>query len=272
MRPMRTLLEQPVAGPDLPPALAELYGGGLGLDRRLLYANAVTSLDGVVAIGGRRGSGSLISGRDEADRFVMGLLRAHADAVLVGAGTLRAEGGQPWTAARISPAHAAAYRQLGRPDPWLVVVSASGAIDPGDPALEAGGLILTTEAGAAGLRGRLPALVRVRTLPDGPFRGAWLVAAVRAEGHRRVLAEGGPRLFAALAADGALDELFLTVSPILAGRRRGDDRQGLLEGAHLLGFGGGERPWLRLRSLKAHGSHLFCRYVLTSSATRSAPE
>src|SRR5258708_4296556 len=57
--------------------------------------------------------------------------------------------------------------------------------------------------------------------------------AVRAEGHRRVLTEGGPTLLAGLAAAGLLDELFLTLSPVLAGRRAGDGRLGLAEGAHL---------------------------------------
>ena len=80
------------AAVEMPEALADLYGGGLALSEDAVYANFVSSLDGVVSLGGRRGSGSTISGRDGADRFVMGLLRALADAVLVGAGTLRTEG------------------------------------------------------------------------------------------------------------------------------------------------------------------------------------
>ncbi|HYU63230.1 MAG TPA: dihydrofolate reductase family protein, partial [Verrucomicrobiae bacterium] len=57
-----------------------------------VYANFVSSIDGIVALeAGTAPSGGIISGRNEADRFVMGLLRAFADAVLVGAGTVRAE-------------------------------------------------------------------------------------------------------------------------------------------------------------------------------------
>jgi riboflavin biosynthesis pyrimidine reductase len=92
-----------------------------------------------------------------------------------------------------------------------------------------------------------------------------MVAAVRAEGHRRLLTEGGPTLVARLAEEGLLDELFLTLSPVLAGRRSGDGRMGLLEGVELLPRDG---RWARLRSLRAAGSHLFLRYALS----RSAPE
>ncbi|TME87430.1 MAG: hypothetical protein E6I43_03265, partial [Chloroflexi bacterium] len=85
--------------PDLPdrslhPELAELYDGGLAIPEGHVYANFVSSIDGIVALeAGTAPSGGIISGRNEADRFVMGLLRAFADAVLVGAGTVRAEGG-----------------------------------------------------------------------------------------------------------------------------------------------------------------------------------
>ncbi|MGO4756694.1 hypothetical protein AB4212_50220, partial [Streptomyces sp. 2MCAF27] len=75
----------------LPPALAALYGGDLGFTEPCVYANFVASLDGVVALGPEyRHSGSTISGREPADRFTMGLLRACANAVVIGAGTLRA--------------------------------------------------------------------------------------------------------------------------------------------------------------------------------------
>jgi riboflavin biosynthesis pyrimidine reductase len=78
-----------------------------------------------------------------------------------------------------------------------------------------------------------------------------------------VLTEGGPRLLVRFAADRALDELFLTLSPVLAGRRSGDGRLGLLEGVRLLP---GDGRWGRLRSLRAAGSHLFLRYDLRETA------
>src|SRR6266545_7108795 len=74
----------------LPPSLLARYGGGFGLGTPLLYANFVASVDGVVALRGRGDeSGHVVSGDSEPDRFVMGLLRACADAVLLGAGTFR---------------------------------------------------------------------------------------------------------------------------------------------------------------------------------------
>src|SRR5437879_2487329 len=165
VRLLHTLYEEPVQPgitDDLTRPLEELYDGGLSLSKDAVYANFVSSLDGVASLGGRRGSGSAISGRDGADRFVMGLLRALADAVLVGAGTLRIEGGQPWSPGWISPDHADAYATLGRPDPLLVVVTSSGDLDPDEPALQGSTLVVASTGGAARLRGRLPASVGLR--------------------------------------------------------------------------------------------------------------
>lgn len=261
MEALRVLLDDVDAAADLPEPLARLYGGPLGLAADAVYANMISSLDGVVALTAPRGAGPTLRGDDEADRLVMGLLRAHADAIVIGAGTLRVDRGHVWTAAYIDRARREDYRALGRPDPRLVVVTASGELDPAERALQAGALVLTSDAGAGRLRGRLPAGVAVRALGPAP-RAPAMLAAVRAEGHRRVLTEGGPRLLAGFVADGALDELFLTISPVLAGRRAGDGRLGLLEGVHLLPDAG---RWARLRSLRAHGSHLFARYVLRRS-------
>src|SRR5207253_6998065 len=184
VEPLRTLYQDPDQdGVELPGPLGELYGGGPALAEDAVYANFVSSLDGVVSLGGRRGSGATISGRDGADRFVMGLLRALADAVLVGAGTLRAEGGQPWTPGWISRDHSAAYAELGRPDPLLVVVTASGDLDPREPAFETPTLVVTTAAGAARLKGRLPAGVRLKVLAGDRLGGNDILAAVREDGR-----------------------------------------------------------------------------------------
>jgi riboflavin biosynthesis pyrimidine reductase len=257
--PLRPLYEVPAAAALLPPPLQELYGGGLRLAQDLVYANFVTSLDGVVALPAPTPSGALLSGRNPADRFVMGLLRALADAILVGAGTLRAEPRHLWTPTYASREHAAAFATLGRPEPRLVVVTVRGDLDPECRALQAGALVLTTDGGAARLRNRLPSASQVRSLGAEPPGGAAILAAIREEGHRRVLSEGGPTLMAALVADRQLDELFLTLSPILAGRRAGDGRLGLLEGIELLP---GTSLWAHLLSLRVHGTHLFLRYSL----------
>jgi riboflavin biosynthesis pyrimidine reductase len=260
--PMRSLFDASSPSTRLPPRLSELYGGDLELPPEGLCANFVTSLDGVAALPAPARSGALLSGRNPADRFLMGLLRALSDAVVVGAGTLRAEPGHLWTPAYVSRGLASAYAELGRPDPRTVIVSASGRLDPGEPALERGALVLTTDAGAARLAGQLPGASSLRSLGPEPLPGAAILEAVRAEGHRRVLTEGGPTLMAAFIEDGLLDELFLTLSPLLAGRRSGDGRLALVEGVHLLPD---DPRWSRLLSARAHGSHLFLRYAFSRS-------
>jgi len=96
MRLVRTLIDcdKHYAESALPQELGELYDGDLHLDRSgaarpFVIANFVSTLDGVVSYKIKNNAGgSAISGSDPADRFIMGLLRASADAVMVGAGTL----------------------------------------------------------------------------------------------------------------------------------------------------------------------------------------
>jgi riboflavin biosynthesis pyrimidine reductase len=262
VEPLRVLLDESPAGDELPPPLAALYGGGLALPADAVYGNFIVSMDGVSALAAPRGTGATLRGEAGADRFVMGVLRFLADAVLIGAGTLRADRGHLWSAAYIDRERAEVYRALGRGVPRLVVVTASGDLDPDERALQAGALVLTTESGADRLRGRLPAACTVRGLGAGRLPTGAILAAVRAEGHRRVLTEGGPTLLGRLAADGALDDLFLTLSPVLAGRRSGDGRLGLVEGVHFLPAAG---RWARLASVRRSGSHLFLRYAFSRS-------
>lgn len=271
MEPLKVLFEEPDAAGPLPEPLAVLYGGGLRLADDILYANLIASVDGVSALVAPRGAGAALRGNCDADRFVMALLRDLADAVLVGAGTLRADRGHLWTPAYIDRERADLHRAGGRPDPRLVVVTASGELDPGERALRAGALVLTTEAGFLRLARRLPPACTVRSLGGDTPTGATILAAVRAEGYRRVLTEGGPTLLARFVSEGLLDELFLTLSPVLAGRRSGDGRLGLLEGVELLP---GDGRWGRLRSLRVAGSHLFLRYAFSPGArvSRSGAE
>ena len=81
---------EPAPRLDLPEQLQALYGGHIGFDRPSVFANFVSSLDGVVAIPAETQSATMISDHNEADRFVMGLLRACADVVLIGSGTMKA--------------------------------------------------------------------------------------------------------------------------------------------------------------------------------------
>ena len=128
---------------DVPEALAALYGGAIGLDEPCVVANFVESLDGVVAVPGLPRSHAVIGDESEADRFVLALVRACADAVVVGSGTLRASLQGTWRIDRAFPPAAAALAELrarrGRPEQPLVVVVTTGAsLDPAHPVLESG--------------------------------------------------------------------------------------------------------------------------------------
>jgi riboflavin biosynthesis pyrimidine reductase len=240
-----------------------------------VYANFVASVDGVTALGPEyTSSGSAISGHDPADRFVMGLLRACADVVLIGAATLRATPGHLWTPGHVCPAAAAGYAALRRGlgldgDPQLAVITARGDVPACHPAVHAGALVLTTAAGARRLHGRLPPGCTVLDLGDRPeLPPADLLAAVRARGGTRVLTEGGPRLLGQLVADGVLDELFLTVSPVLAGRAD-TSRPGLVAARELLP---GRTELAELLSVRQHGSYLFLRYRMRRAPHRAKPD
>jgi riboflavin biosynthesis pyrimidine reductase len=244
--------------------LDKIYDGGLTIRDGSVYANFVSSIDGIVALDdGTAASGGLISGRNEMDRFVMGLLRAFADAVLVGAGTVRAEGGKAlWTPEYIFPAAAegfAALRQsLKRQTPArLVIVTARGDLDPSQRALQLGALVLTTMAAAPRLRQVLPQASEVRSVSDGDSIGVdEIFATLKAEGYQTILTEGGPHLFGQLVGRNRVDELFLTVSPKLVGHQ--DRSFGLVRGVDFgRTFKGG-----RLLSVRRADSYLFLRYGL----------
>jgi riboflavin biosynthesis pyrimidine reductase len=244
--------------PGMPGALAAAYGGALGLAGPRVYANFVSSLDGVVALPGGRESGQIISGASPADRMVMGLLRARAGAVLLGAGTFRRSPGHLWHAEAIYPPAAALFagwrKQLGlAPRPPLVLITASGDIDPSRPALR-GALVVTTAAGEHRLRGKLADGARMIVVDGTPIRIAPVLDMLRAEGFPLILTEGGPSLVGKLLAEDLLDELFLTTSPMLFGRSDDDGRRSLVHGVDLGGL-----P-LELLSVRRHESLLFLRY------------
>lgn len=273
--PIETLLDEKtdilaaVRG-GLPPDLAERYGGDLAIplraDRPTVVANFVETLDGVVALddAGRTGGGE-VSGFSPTDRFVMGLLRALADVVLVGAATVRASDRGRWTPRAVSPADAPAYADLRArlglgPNPTTLIASATGRLDPGHPVFHdpsAPVVVAGPEAGLAPLRGALPDHVRFAAVPDGSAASGLVDVAVDL-GARLVVTEGGPHLIGRLVADALVDELFLTLAPQLAGRDEGSPRLALLEGAALWP----DSPrWLGLRSVRRAGDHLFLRYV-----------
>jgi riboflavin biosynthesis pyrimidine reductase len=276
LQPLEALYEAPgLPAFDLSNELAAVYGGQFGFEQPRLYANFVASLDGVTAIPHVLQSSHLIAAASEADRFIMGLLRACADAILIGAGTLTGSPRTLWTAEHAYPPAAPLYAKLrqlrGRPRrPALAVLSGSGRIDPLHPGLAERTLILTSELGAARLGNALPASATI--VPIGDTRQLEPVAAIevlRAGGHDLILCEGGPTLFGALTAAGLVDELFLTISPLLAGRADPERRLALLEGAELLP---GRKVGCNLLSLRRAGSHLFLRYELKHEVAETQSE
>jgi riboflavin biosynthesis pyrimidine reductase len=268
------LFEAPgLSSSALPAPLRKLYAGGLGFRTGTLYANFVSSLDGVVAIEPLPDSSSVISVGSEADRLVMGLLRALADAVIVGAGTMRAAPDHRWTAQYIYPAQAPAFAEVRaelakKPDPQLVVVTARGGVNVGHPALEGDALVLTTTSGAERLRGRVPGTTTVQALGDGPVVAPRaIVDAVRAAGHDLLLCEGGATVFGKFLDAGLVDELFLTLSPVIAGRDGVTARPGLVAGVE---FPPEDLPRGELLSARRSGSHLFLRFGLGQPSRRAS--
>ena len=253
-----------VPGGSLPAELARLYDGDLGLADTCLYANFVATLDGIVSIPTLRNSNTFIARENDADRFVMGLLRAYADAVLIGSGVLRASPRGTWRADAIYPPVAAEYAalraELGLPPaPEIAVLTGSGSIDPEHPLLGSGALVLTSTAGAARLTAAVPEATTVLALADEETVDLRLVVdALRDRGHRRILSEAGPHTFGGLLEAGLVDELFLTSSPLLVGDAGPGSRYSLVEGADLVPAA----TQARLLSMRRHGSHLFTRYAL----------
>ena len=88
---------------ETPEQLATLYGGAIGLDEPCVVANFVESLDGVVAVPRLPRSHALLGDESDADRFVLALVRACADAVVVGSGTLLASPNGTWRVDRAYP-------------------------------------------------------------------------------------------------------------------------------------------------------------------------
>jgi riboflavin biosynthesis pyrimidine reductase len=272
--PLETLYEdvQGIAIP-LPPELAELYGHlrlPLQPDKPYVIGNFVTTLDGVVALNepGTQGGGE-ISGFNQHDRMVMGLLRAVADAVIVGAGTLRSVPRHRWAASYIYPPLADAYQQLraalGKAEPPLnVIVTARGEVDLSLPVFQSGEvpvLIMTTADGMQRIHEQRPPSA-VQTIaghdPASLSAQAILEAVQRIRQSSLILVEGGPQLMGDFLAERCVHELFLTLAPQIAGRDNSSQRPGLVIGKRFAP----ERPlWGRLTSIKRGGSHLFLRYA-----------
>ncbi len=261
----------------LPPELAALYGKltfPVPMRPPYIIANFVSTLDGVVSLNlaGQAGGGP-ISGNSSHDHLVMGLLRAVADAVIVGAGTLRAVSPHHrWTAGYIYPALGDVYQHLrinlGKPGPPLnVIVTAHGKLNLDLPLFQSGEvpvLIVTTLQGQARLHEHsIPPSVQITAMQQaGPLHARTIVQAVcKVRPCQVILVEGGPQVLGNFLVEQLLDELFLTLAPQIAGRDEPSRRPGLVSGQLFAP----EHPlWGTLISVKRGGSHLFLRYAFQS--------
>ena len=210
---MRQLLPRPAAEVD-PLALYSAAVRTPPAGRPWVMVNMIASADGAVTVGGA--SGGLGS---PADRAVFAAARACADWILAGAGTVRAE---RYRLPRPSAAARAARLAAGRSErPGLAVVSASLDFDPNLPMLadrrpgEARPLILTGPDAPADRAERLVETAEVvRLRLDSP---AAALGELGRRGAKVVLAEGGPTLNAWLIEAGMIDELCLSIAPLLVG-------------------------------------------------------
>jgi riboflavin biosynthesis pyrimidine reductase len=278
---LRTLIDcdKEYAESALPQKLRELYDGDLHFRtspaaRPFVIANFVSTLDGVVSykIKGKSG-GSTISGSNLADRFIMGLLRASADTVMVGAGTLHDVSAKSlWTPEYVYPDAKHLYEEYRnnaqrKPEaPLLVIVSGSGRLELKraifrTPSIRT--VVITTSAGKDELTRRGAATldsVEIHALKSsrGSIAPRAILQLLQSQfGVKTLLHEGGPTLFGQFLAAEAVDELFLTLSPQIAGRKGDATRPAVVQGVE---FVPDSAPWFQMVSVKEKPAYLYLRY------------
>jgi riboflavin-specific deaminase-like protein len=229
--------------------------------RPYLVLNMIATADGRASLGGR--SGPLGS---RADHELFHALRTVVDAVMAGAGTVRAERYGPIVR---TPERRRARRERGlEEEPLACIVSGRMALAPDIPLLASPQSRVAIITAAAASLPACPARVQyVRAERDGALDLTAAMAELRASfGVRTVLCEGGPHLNAHLLEAGLVDELFLALSPKLAG---GDPASGealrILAGPALT-----DPVELELIGIAENESFLFLRYGVCASASERA--
>jgi riboflavin biosynthesis pyrimidine reductase len=223
-----------------------------GRPRPWVRANMIASVDGAAEIGGRS---SGLGG--PADQMLLQVLRSLADVILVGAGTARAEGYGP-----ARPAAMLAGLRAGRPaTPPIAVISTSLSLDPESPLLarapaDARTIVLTSRSAPADRRAAIARHANLIVAEADQLTAEHAMSELARRGYTRVLAEGGPSLLAQIAGEGLLDELCLTVSPVLVG---GQARRIMSGGS--AGDLPGAPGSLQLAHVLTDDGFLFCRYV-----------
>ena len=285
MRRFEVLFDHGEESPVQHPAYAPY--GKLGFpvspsDRPWIYANFVQTLDGITSWKGEHALGSDISHSSE-DRWLMDLLRAHADAVLLGSKTLAEEKAVLGPISRGATYHIEDPQlrdlrtHLGRRRETIIFVTGSAALKLSDFAVFDGdkvdAVILTSKAGAAKLAPQQAGHPHVRILEAGEGNVVDLPVAMRMLsqelGIRLLLCEGGPTLYGYMSRAGLIDEKFLTISPVEAGQIIPEEQEtGMLEGPARLrpttfsapGFTADNAPWWNWVSCRKVGDHGFNRY------------
>ena len=235
---------------DLPPT-ANREGA-----RPYVIINTVSSVDGRTAVGGKAaGIGSVT------DRQTMRTLRSKADAVMIGAGTLRAE--------RLT----LGLDETGVPQPLAIIVTETGDVPLEEHLIVEEGqevLILLSNEAPERVVERLLTLAPVMRVPADSTGAVDLenaLLALEAErGVESLVVEGGPGLNHALISLNLVDELFLTVAPELLGGSA-DQTLTLLRGPTLPAR---DRPNLDLVSIHLSGDELFLRYSLARTPSHSS--
>lgn len=296
LSPFDVLFDHSELNPAMPMELRE-FAGNIGFpqpfaERPWIFANFVQSMDGMVTFGGQHPGGEWIA-RSRHDRWMMDLLRAHADALICGARSLELEarfgrifpgGGGPTY--RIVDTGLLDYRanMLRRKKLINIIVSGSGSLRPAEYRLfrsdHVEGWIATTPAGAAKLQGA----EGIRVLVCGEReRMDWheLTSQLRHLGISHLLCEGGPALYGSLMRERLIDEKFLTISPQEIGAEppaanpslRSEEPPQSVAACRLTGFAGpGFSPeaaqWYSLMSCRRAGDHLLLRYRAGSHPDR----
>ncbi len=199
--------------------------------RPWIYTNFVQSLDGITTLLGQHASGGEISQSSPADRWLMDLLRAHADGLLMGMNTLREEQRQRGPESRgivfrvADPGLQDLRRKLGKPRERNIFVTSAANLDLSHHKVFDGDLvdaaILTSPNGAERLRaqGSHPNLAVIGAGEKEHFDLSSGISKLREElGVQHLLCEGGPTLYGNLARADLVDEKFMTVSPVEVGQ------------------------------------------------------
>jgi riboflavin biosynthesis pyrimidine reductase len=213
-------------------------------DRPYLIANMVSSVDGRATVEGRSGP---MGG--EPDRALFHALRASVDAVMAGTGTIAVEN----YGRLVRDAGARARREAAglAADPLLVVASRSGRLPWDAPCFSTPEQRVAVWSGRPVMVPETAPGVEVEVVDDGDVVATAVRGARERHGVRSLLCEGGPVLLGALLDKGLVDELFLTVAPVLAGPGERPIVDGELLRRH---------PALALESLLESEGALFARY------------